>query len=365
MYCSLSASRSVRADDSDRTTTLYDIAGMASQPLTPVFIFSSPRSGSTLLQRILAAHPDVATASEPWILLPLLMARRTGGTYAVYRHEDAVHAIQEFAENLPNGIAAFDEATRSFAMELYRLNAGSEARYFVDKTPRYHLIAHEIVHLFPEAKLIFLWRNPISIIGSILRTWGRGRWNLFRYHIDLESGPRNLIETYRAHGESAIAIRYEDLIQHPEAASKQLFDYLGLDYRPEVLEGFADVKLEGSMGDQTGIRHGPTISSASLDAWTALLDSPLRKLWVRGYLRRLGDDTIKTMGYEPRSLFESLDNVPNRFGTVLPDIARMVYGIAYVGFDSLVEWRSKRYLTNSGREWLTPPSCIPEHERSE
>ena len=40
--------------------------------IRPIFIFSAPRSGSTLLQRVLAAHTQVATASEPWILLPLL-----------------------------------------------------------------------------------------------------------------------------------------------------------------------------------------------------------------------------------------------------------------------------------------------------
>lgn len=333
---------------------------MASLPLTPVFIFSLPRSGSTLFQRILAAHPDVATTSEPWVLLPILMGRRTGGTYAVYRHEDAVVALHEFAGTLPNGMAAFDDALRTFVTELYGLSAGPEARYFVDKTPRYHLVAHDIVHLFPEAKFIFLWRNPISVIGSILRTWGGGTWNLFRYHIDLELGPRNLVETFRAHSESALAIQYEELVRDPEAASRRLFDYLGLDYRPEMLKGFAEVALEGSMGDPTGIRHGASISSASLTAWTSMLNSPLRKAWVRGYLRRLGDDTIRTMGYEPASLLRSLEEAPDRLGNVLPDIARMVYGVAYRGFDSLVEWRSKRYLANSGRRELTPLSCMPD-----
>ena len=39
---------------------------------TPIFIISLPRSGSTLLQRILTSHESVASASEPWLLLPLI-----------------------------------------------------------------------------------------------------------------------------------------------------------------------------------------------------------------------------------------------------------------------------------------------------
>src|SRR5919107_2181016 len=41
---------------------------------TPLFLLSLPRSGSTLAQRILAAHGGIATTSEPWILLPYLYA---------------------------------------------------------------------------------------------------------------------------------------------------------------------------------------------------------------------------------------------------------------------------------------------------
>jgi len=50
--------------------------------ITPIFIFSLPRSGSTLMERILATHPAVGTASEPWILLPFLYTRIRDGVYA-------------------------------------------------------------------------------------------------------------------------------------------------------------------------------------------------------------------------------------------------------------------------------------------
>ena len=127
------------------------------------------------------------------------------------------------------------------------------------------------MHLFPQAKFIFLWRNPISVSSSIIRTWGKGNWNLFRYRIDLEHGPHNLVETYRAHAETAIAIQYEQLVRDPQSVSKRLFEYLELDYQSEVPDGFEGVELKGSMGDRTGMRYGASISTDSLTAWSEML----------------------------------------------------------------------------------------------
>ena len=42
----------------------------------PVFLFSLPRSGSTMLQRALGRHPNIATLSESWFLLGLIPPRR-------------------------------------------------------------------------------------------------------------------------------------------------------------------------------------------------------------------------------------------------------------------------------------------------
>ena len=49
--------------------------------VAPVFLLSLPRSGSTLLQRLLAVSPEVATAPEPWFLLPLVQSTRATGTH--------------------------------------------------------------------------------------------------------------------------------------------------------------------------------------------------------------------------------------------------------------------------------------------
>ena len=88
--------------------------------IRPLFLMSLPRTGSTLVQRVLAAHPGVATASEPWLLLPLLYARREDGIRAEYCHMVAANAIADFAEAREGGTAAFDQRLREFVQGVYQ-----------------------------------------------------------------------------------------------------------------------------------------------------------------------------------------------------------------------------------------------------
>src|SRR2546430_873315 len=139
--------------------------GDSIKPL-PIFLMSLPRSGSTLLQRLIAAHPQIATTSEPWVLLPVLSALRYSSSYADYSHSDASAAIADFCASLPSGDQSYFEAVRTFALELYAHASPRDAMYFLDKTPRYHLIAEELSRTFPDAKYVFLWRHPLSIVAS-------------------------------------------------------------------------------------------------------------------------------------------------------------------------------------------------------
>ena len=103
--------------------------------LKPIFIFSAPRSGSTLLQRVLATHSQITTASEPWVLLPLLspLYHRLPAPGA---RDPLIHeALEDFIAELPNGQNDYRAAMRACAMELYRQAASGEVSYFVDKTP--------------------------------------------------------------------------------------------------------------------------------------------------------------------------------------------------------------------------------------
>jgi Sulfotransferase family len=138
--------------------------------INPIFIFSISRSGSTLVRRVIAAHNGVATVSEPWIPLPYLCALRSRGVRAEYEHGLMLTAIEDFCRELPAEEEDYRAELRSFVLRLYEKAADGEARSFLDKSPPYCLIAEEIMRLFPSGKFVFLWRNPLSIVASIIET---------------------------------------------------------------------------------------------------------------------------------------------------------------------------------------------------
>ena len=147
--------------------------------MKPIFLLSLPRSGSTFCQRILAVHEEIATVNEPHFLLPFLYARKDYDVRSTYNHHYASWAVQDFCATLPNQERDYFESLHAFALQLYEKSAGKKkAAYFLDKTPKYHFIVDDIMQLFPEGKMFFLWRNPLSVIASIMQTWGNDAWNI-------------------------------------------------------------------------------------------------------------------------------------------------------------------------------------------
>jgi hypothetical protein len=297
----------------------------------PIFLLSLPRAGSTLVQRILAAHPEVSTAPEPWLLLPQAFALRERGVLAPYGQVPAARAIREFASGLPQGDEDYVAELRRFILALYRKASGGRGRYFLDKTPRYHLIADELRRIFPEARLLFLWRNPLAVVASAVATWGKGKWQPDRWRIDLLEGPHNLVGAYERHGEDAFAVRYEDLIQDPMATWPRLFEHLELSFDPSVLDALPSVQLQARMGDRTGSARYERLSTEPLEKWKTVMSSPVRKRWCRAYLSRLGGRTLNAMGYELPSLLKELDALPSDGWGIALDLANGAYARALEG----------------------------------
>jgi hypothetical protein len=294
--------------------------------IQPIFIFSVSRSGSTLVQRVIGSHSDVATVSEPWILLPYGYTMRPYGVSAEYQQKSLVKAIEDFCKELPDGSEDYQAEWRRFALRLYEKAAGAEARYFVDKTPPYCLIVEEIIGLFPEAKFIFLWRNPLSIVSSIIDTWKEWHPTLFRS--DLFIGLPRLVAAYRAHGARAHSVRFEDLVDGNVAQWRALMGYLEIDFEPDSLTRFSQLELNGRMGDPTGVKRYSALSSEPQEKWKKTLANPLRKEWCRRYLRFLGDDRLAVMGYDGAQIVRELNSQPTSLNCLVPDLGRLIGDIA-------------------------------------
>jgi hypothetical protein len=293
--------------------------------LKPLFIFSLPRSGSTLLQRVLAADSQIASVAEPWVLLPFVYALREQGINAEYGHDVASMALKDLFLELPNGKQDFLSAVGSAIRELYqKATKNKEARYFLDKTPRYALIADEIIDIFPDGKFIFLWRNPLAIIASMIETWGEGKWNIPLYRVDLFNGLASLIDAYQAHTEKALAIQYENFLMSPEKELFRIAEYLELKLDPDVLKNFSQVSFKGKLLDPTGTKNYRVVDTAPLSKWRSVINNPLRKMWCRRYLLWLGEERLKVIGYDLNELLCDLDSTRMTLRYIFSDGIRLL-----------------------------------------
>jgi hypothetical protein len=295
-------------------------------PIRPIFVFSISRSGSTLVQRVIAAHDGVSTASEPWLLLPQMFAFRREGVQAEYVQPLLVSALEEFCDRLPNGRQDYSHELHDFVIRLYSKAADPTATHFLDKTPPYCLIAEEIMQLFPEGRFVFLWRNPLSVIASMIETFEP--WHPTMSRSDLFIGLPRLVDAYQANRDRAHPAYFEQLTSGATQPWREMIAHLGLEFERDALERFATVKLNGSMGDPTGARRYTALSAEPNEKWKAILANPLRVAWCRRYLRFLGDDRLAAMGYDGHQLRRDLDTLPLGTGALLGDMKRMVGDVA-------------------------------------
>jgi len=285
-----------------------------------MFVFSLPRSGSTLLQRILGSHSQISTAPEPWLLLPFAYATRHRGVFAEYNHNVSRQAINDFIGKLPAGEDDYFKELGRFAKSLYMKVSDAQTLYFLDKTPRYYFIIPEIRTIFPDAKFIFLFRNPLQVFASIIDTWCNGRLLFYKHYADLFIGPSCLAAGYGMMADQSIRINFENLVQSPEESVKEILDYLALEYEPGMLDHFKDVTIGGRMGDPGRFGSGQ-INPSSLEKWKTTLNTSFRKFYAGYYLECLGADTLKTFGYEPDDLKKQLNDVKvTGFGGIMDPV---------------------------------------------
>ena len=195
-----------------------------------IFIISQPRSGSTLLQRILAGHAEIQTSAETWLMLHPIYGLRKRGIKTDYNAKWAVTGVTEFLENYADGKDTYLAGIRSFAATVYgRVLEKHGKRLFLDKTPRYTMIIEELHELFPAAKYVLLIRNPLAVLKSELHTYVGDDWPILSgFEPDLVAAPRRLVAARELLGTSAFEVRYENLVTEPRDVVEKLCDFLGM-----------------------------------------------------------------------------------------------------------------------------------------
>ncbi len=188
----------------------------------PIFVLSLPRSGSTLVEQILASHSQIEGAGELADIQALARRfRREPGGYP-----GALAALE------PAALAALGEAY----IENTRVHRKFGRPFFVDKKPAnlHHIgLIHSIL---PNAKIVDVRRHPVACcLSGFKNHFTTARPNLAefgRFYRDYVA--------LLAHFDSVLPgkvhrVFYEDLVADPESQTRRLLDYLGLPFEDACL----------------------------------------------------------------------------------------------------------------------------------
>ena len=319
--------------------------------IKPIFLFSLPRSGSTLLQKILMAHPKIASISEPWLLLPLCYTLKKEGILTEYSHKIFSGALNGLIKNLPHQEKNYYGAARNFALNIYSSLCKNNEIYFLDKTPRYFLIIPEIAKIFPDAKFIFLFRSPVQIMASLVTGWGKNSLKkIHATHIDIIEGPKLLTSGYLLLKKQAIAIRYEDFVENPKKEMQKILNYLGLKYNKSLLTDFQKQELKGDMGDKIGIKKYKKISPAPLDKWKKVFNTPFRKILLKKYVSTLDEKIFRVQGYNKKTILSQIEKMPVQYRRLLRDSLEYSMSTLYRLFNLNLflrkqKWSIKKFMS--------------------
>ncbi len=217
----------------DRLENLYT-AELFSQETTegdpsarPIFIVGIPRSGTTLVERIIAAHSEVSSGGE----MPLF--RLASLPLDAPKNNEALSLTDYKLED----DATWSSMGRDYLARLTE-RFGSEGRV-TDKSLVNYLYIHAIMRALPNAKIIYCRRDPVDTAWSNFRTLF-GTANLMSYDLDdivlYQNNYHRLMKHWQTlRPEAILEVQYEDLVSEPEQNIRRLLDYCDLDFEEGCL----------------------------------------------------------------------------------------------------------------------------------
>jgi len=263
-----------------------------------------------MLQRILSSHKEIKSTSESWLLLPFIYSIRDNGVLAEYSHAGSCKAINDFISSMQGGKKAYKASMREFVLSLYAKQCRNNERYFLDKTPRYYYIIEDIAELFPDAKFVFLFRNPVQIFASVLNTWGQGCFRkIIGSYNDLYYGPELLTQGYQLLRDKSYRIQYEDLLNLPEEQLRDLTDYLEINYEDNMTKNFKNICFEGRMGDSTGVDTYQSLDMNPLGKWKSVFNTVTRKRFLKNYINGFDNTVLELQGYLKQEVLKNIDEL--------------------------------------------------------
>ena len=204
-------------------------AGFATEE--PIFVIGMPRSGTTLVERIISSHPDVHSAGELQNFA-LALKHASGSRTPHLLDVDTITRAQE---------VDWRQLGESYLAST-RPDTGRKPR-FVDKLPHNFLYVGAIANALPNAKIICLRRDPMDTCLSNFRQLFALSSPYHAYSFDLLNTGRYyiLFDRLMAHWKQTfpgriLEVDYETLVDTQEASSHQLLEFCGLPWNDACLK---------------------------------------------------------------------------------------------------------------------------------
>jgi len=296
----------------------------------PIFIAGLERSGTSLIYALLASHPNIA------------MTRRTNlWTYFYNQYGDlskssnferCLKDLMRYKRLVPVGLNA-EKLKLDFLngeMTYPRLFALIEEQYaqrlgrprWGDKSLNTERYADEIFAAYPNARILHMQRDPRDRYASAVK-----RWKVSRGGAGVGSAvwlsSLKLAKRHEAkYPNQYMIICYETLAREPEKTLRQICDFIGEEYTPEMLtmNGASDHTSSGGNSSFGKIEPGK-ISQKPIGRYREVLSNI-----EIAYIQLIAGSFMKQLGYQRDPVKLSVGEILKFYGQVLPSSLMRTFG---------------------------------------
>jgi len=276
----------------------------------PIFVVGYERSGTTLLQAMLGAHPNIAAPPELHYLLRIVELR---DYYGDLTDDDNLRRAVHDTVNPPLEMLAgcgFDEAVLFAAAQRAERSYGALLTVVMDdfarrqgkprwseKTPGQ--TARAVLALCPDAQVVHIVRDPRDVVASALQA----PWSSMPARLHAENWRAFVIDNERLGSEAGpgvyLRVRYEDLSAAPDAVLREVTAFLGEPFDPGMVDDLA--ARHASVAAAATWQHGAleAVDPSRAGTWRHRL--PRR---ARAQVVAITHRLLATLGYPPPGLME-------------------------------------------------------------
>lgn len=265
---------------------MKDIQKVSETIQNPIFLVGCPRSGTTLLQQMLDAHPDVAIAPETFFIRNFWLQQEKYGDLAEDHNYDqlvedivSLPEFQEMALNPEVYRAAAWQSSRSYPLLLSLLLEQFADKRDVaivgEKTPNHLLYLSILQRFFPTARFVHIVRDPRAVVAS----WQTVPWttgtlagdaSVWRRYMSTARGCPIVLKP------SLHTLHYEALIETPETTLKALCQFLQIQFEPAMLAYYQQPShTVNAKREPWKINSKKQLSQTSLSRWQSTLSDSM------------------------------------------------------------------------------------------